>query len=146
MTISTTLFAFADCIRILDDALEAKHGLRVRVTDENAAIHFRMRLHQARSLTREENKRIYEKEHPQWGRSSYDGLVVRINTEIEDEVWVHLEKHATRILAIEQLEDNEHMLIDHTPAPQIEHKPLKEIVQEPQRLLESPAVFRRRVV
>lgn len=132
MTISDSKLAYLDCYKILDAAIDATGGCRVHVVDENAAIHLRMRLHQARKIERRENRKVYERDHPQHGASVYDGLIVRIKI-IDEEAWVYVEKNTAAILAIESI-DQLH---------QIEDRTTKQITQEPQRLLEPPKLRRR---
>lgn len=130
MTISDAKFAYNDCYAILDRAVEAKGGARVHVVDENAAIHLRMRLHQARKIDRRENRKVYPEDHPMHGSSAYDGLVVRIKL-IDGSAWVYVEKHSAAILRIESIDE----------VPEV-----KQLTQEPQHLLEAPTpVLRRRI-
>src|SRR5258708_37805165 len=120
MSISDSRLSFLDCYKILDDALEAKGGVRVHVTDRNAAIHLRMRIHQARKLQRKENKLIYSEGDPQYGGNAYDGLVVRIKI-VDEKAWVYVEKQGAAILKIETLNG----------ATQIEQMPVHQQLEPP---------------
>jgi hypothetical protein len=102
MVTSTSRLAFADCYDLLDKALEAPDGIRFAVSDIGLANQFRVRLHTARRINREDNKDTYDKDHPLYGRSIYDTLVVRIR-EIEGKVFVYITKVDATKLNIEVL-------------------------------------------
>lgn len=106
MTVSTSPLAFGDCFDALDRALDDTHGIRLRVVDFAAGNFFRMRLHQARKLDRENNAKTYEPDHPMHGRSNYDKLMVRIKNQ-RGAFFVYIEQVANFILEYEALSEVE---------------------------------------
>ena len=90
MTLSPSRAAYEDCFELLDQAL-AGDGIRVSAEDSGAAQHLFMRLHYARTLSRDESRKLYEPEHPEFGISAYDGLIVRRPREREGRWWVYIE-------------------------------------------------------
>lgn len=106
MTISNSRGSYSDCYDVMDKALEDSKGVRVEVDDLDAAIFFRMRLHNARKIDRRDNSKIYSEEptHPMFNASIYDKLTVRIKR-IEDQVWVYLEKSGINLGAVEGLSE-----------------------------------------
>ena len=125
MSISEARLAYTDCAEVLDRAKDANSGCRVHVVGYNEAVNLRMRLHQCRNLDRREMRRIYDEEHPMYNSSAWDGLVVRIKN-IDELWWVYVEKRGAGILKIESIDDLPKQL-EHKPAPQIEHEPIKMI-------------------
>lgn len=106
MSASTSRLAYQDAYDILDQAVENSVGIRVQVPDEGAGFNLRLRLHQARSIVRKENKEIYPEDHKLYGRSIYDPLVIRIKKEAT-KWWMYIEKMSAESLTIEPLgEDN----------------------------------------
>lgn len=93
MSISNSRQSYSDCYEVLDRALEDELGVRVQMKDRDAAIFFRMRVHQARKINRRDNVDQYEVGHPMHGASVYDKLMVRIKHEGEA-VWIYVEKTA----------------------------------------------------
>ena len=126
MSVSDSRLAFRDCDEIFEKASAAGSGCRVHVVDYSAAVNLRMRLHQCRKIDRRDNKRTYDPDHPLYGCSAFDDLVVRLR-EIDGSWWVYLERRTAGILKIESIDDLEpqHQL-SHEPVRQIEHKPQAE--------------------
>lgn len=91
MTVSTSLLAYTDCIAFMESALEDDLGARQEVTDADAAVQLRTRIHYARKLHRDENAKSYEPGHMMHGRSEFDKLICRIKHEGE-KTYVYLEK------------------------------------------------------
>lgn len=123
MAITEAKLAYLDCAEVLDKANGTASGCRVHVQGYNEAINLRMRLHQCRHLDRREMRRIYDEDHPMYGSSAWDGLVVRIK-EIDEVWWVYVEKRGAGILKIESIDDLPKQLT-HEPVKQIEHEPIK---------------------
>jgi hypothetical protein len=103
MSIPTSRLSYVDCDELLDKALADPPGIRIKVPDKGKAIHLRMRLHKARALIHEENRMTYSPGDVMYGKSSYDGLVVRIKRDREDGYWVHIEHLGAEIGRIESL-------------------------------------------
>lgn len=84
MSASTSRQSYTDCFIYLDRALDAPHGVRIKIgavedpRAAGAAHQLRVRLNYARKLDREESCAIYPKDHPEHGVSAYDALVFRI--------------------------------------------------------------------
>ena len=68
-------------LEALNKALESDAGVRIPFGVQGDAINYRLRLHKARRNDRTANKQMYDSDHPLWGKSVYDGLVVRITPE-----------------------------------------------------------------
>lgn len=90
MSLSTSRFAYNDIFDILERATEAKNGIRLCFASHDAAIHFRMRLNQARSIDREENLKLYKEGDPLYGRSVYDHFTTRIITSNDSPPWLYI--------------------------------------------------------
>lgn len=111
MTLSQSRFAYNDCYEVMNKAIDDPKGIRVRVDDYNAGIHLRMRIHQARSIDRDDNRKTYANDHPMYGRSPYDRLIVRAPVEdIDGNWWVRLDKPEANIYEIESLTDGPPMI------------------------------------
>lgn len=77
MAYNTSITSYVDIRSALDRALESEKGVRLRFADDKAAMTFAGRVHSLRFLDRKENKKIYPEDHPMWGRSVYDPLMVK---------------------------------------------------------------------
>lgn len=102
MTVSTSRLSFDDCFSLFDRVLEEPEGIRVKFPTFGAANYFRMRMHQARSLDREDNRLAYDKGDPLYARSIYD----RIKGTIEKDGlvwWLYLQRYSIEGLHIESL-------------------------------------------
>lgn len=107
MPVSTSRLAYSDCYDLLDKAIADKRGARVRVKNENLALHLRGRLNKARYLDREENLIIYQRGEPLHGRSVYDPLVITITEDDDGWTWVRLEKRDMSDYYVESLSEGE---------------------------------------
>lgn len=94
MTISNSVLAYDDCYDLFEQALTSDKGIRIEFDEVGKARQHVMRMHQARQLTRNQNTKIYSKDHPMFGKSEYDQL--RCSCREVDEVWyVYIEKVQT---------------------------------------------------
>jgi len=91
MTLSTSPLAYEDCRQAMDAALDDPVGVRLAVPDLDAAYNLRLRLNQARRLNRDDNKKLYEPDHPMHGRSMYDRLVFKIK-QLNGQRFLYLEQ------------------------------------------------------
>lgn len=143
MSISTSRLAYTDCIDLMDAAIESSLGVRYPFgkgpRGRDAAFHYRMRVHQARKLVREDNERIYADDpgHPLHGRSIYDPLVFRIR-EADGEFYLYGEKTSIDLGAIEPLDEIEGEFIEATlvleqPKAEVEPKQLEYLGPKIQR-------------
>jgi hypothetical protein len=94
--------AYEDCFELLDHAV--KSGARAKFRTYPEAHIYGLRLNYARSLRAVENQRLYPKEHPSWGKTDYDHLIIRKPREDEEGCWwVYAEPAGAEILSIETL-------------------------------------------
>lgn len=105
MVASTSRFAYLDCFDLLERAMEDEVGVRVKFSTAEEAINYRMRVHKARSIDREDNKSIKRPEDPLWGRSEYDTLVCRIEHIVDGPSFLYVEKRTVNDLTIENLSE-----------------------------------------
>jgi hypothetical protein len=104
MGTSSSIVAYEDCYDFLDRALEAEHGVGTRMANDGDANQFRVRLHNARTLARSQSKEIYQPDHPQYGTSVYDKLVVSLR-KVNGEWWVYVTTRKAPIEIVELGED-----------------------------------------
>lgn len=78
MGLNKSPLALEDAREILERALGASKGIRVRCPTHGAAIRLRARLNTCRVNDRATNMNIYEPGHYMYGSSAYDRLVVSI--------------------------------------------------------------------
>ena len=107
MPLSNQITAYEDCRNLFDAATEDSLGARLKFPTYTEALYFRNRMNQARSLEREESKRIYDKTSPAYGKTDYDAFVVRIREDTEGWFWVYVERRETLFDKIEKLSDLE---------------------------------------
>lgn len=94
MSLPTTPAAYNDCYEIWDAAIRLGHGCRTLVGPEaNKAEYLRARMHQARQLQRNLNKRAYPPDHPSWGTSEYDSYKTTIKIDDDGDYWLYVEYH-----------------------------------------------------
>ena len=105
MVAATSRFAYLDCFDLLERAMDDEVGVRVKFNSAEEAINYRMRIHKARSIDREENKSIKKPEDPLYGRSEYDKLVCRIEHYSEGHSFLYVEKRTVNDLEIENLSE-----------------------------------------
>lgn len=123
MSAPTTRQAYEAIYDIWNEALEDAKGIRVQLPDFAAANHLRMRLHQARSIAREDNSRIYADtpEHPMYGASIYDRLQCRIYTDADRITWLYIEPRTADIIGklqpLSQIEDTRWQAPNSPPLP-----------------------------
>lgn len=102
MSLSTSRQAYADCYEVFDAAMENDAGVKVKMQSEDAAYFFRMRMHQARSLVKKDNSRIYPDDHPLYGASEYDRLAVKIR-KLNGDFYIWVEPHGVQRGEIEPI-------------------------------------------
>lgn len=103
MTISTSPSAYEDCYDIFDRALRSKNGIRCEVPDAGMGYNLRTRLQYARTLHREEMRRVHPPTSPEHGVSVYDPLVVREPRQVGDRWYVYVEHRKIDESKIEEL-------------------------------------------
>lgn len=142
MVASTSRLSYIDCTELMDQALENTKGIRIGFADKGDALHFRTRMHTARTICRKDNLSEYAPGHPLHGRSQYDVLVVREPKESEGKWWLYIEKrHADQLIVQplgEEMKVIEHEELKALPAPTLP------VVTEPEiTIFDPPKVFRR---
>lgn len=108
MSLSNQFGAYDGEIDLFEKALDDPKGLRINYgANKSRAEHARMRLHHARGLHREQNKRVYEKDDPRWGKSEFDKLICRLREDGDGEWWVYIERYGLDVIAVEPLSEIE---------------------------------------
>lgn len=102
MTASQSLLAFADCRDLFDRALESDKGIRVKCASDGAAWHLRLRMHNFRRLDRKANCATYADDHPMYGKSVYDPIIVTKRL-IDGNFWIVCERLDKRVYEIEAI-------------------------------------------
>ena len=99
MSTSTSRLSYGDCFDLLDRACADAKGMRVKCSTFAAAQAFRMRMYAARQIDREDNKQVYSKDHPMYGRPPYDVLRITIrrvyDSPEDDSSWLYFERTDT---------------------------------------------------
>lgn len=134
MSVSTSRLAYTDCYEVFDRALLSATGIRLPMASMDVATNFRMRMHQARKIDRQDNLKTYPDDHPMHGQSQYDKYTVRLLT-YEDGTWLHVEPRGAGI-DLEAIED----------IPEGFQAPTALLpASEPVRQLESPEAVQDRI-
>lgn len=139
MSSPTTRGAYRDCYELWDRAIESHNGIRFRVPSSDAAYNTRMRLHQARSIIRNESKSMYDPSDPHYGISIYDPFQVLFRYDGE-QWWMYIEPRSVSIIGeIEELnpEDTTQWLVPNSPQKLISHSGIEHL--EKRLELESSA-------
>ena|SRR5258706_8723513 len=105
MSISNSRLSYTDCYEFLDKAIEDDKGVRVPLGEWAKANFFRMRCHQARSITKKDNREIYQPGDPQYGVSIYDVITIRLKEDEAGEWWVYAEKNLLEPGTVESLSE-----------------------------------------
>jgi|ERR1700735_583788 len=107
MTIPTNRMSYMDVYKKFDEAKDDPKGIRIPFATRAEAQHYQMRMHNARSVDRRENAKLYDRTHPLYGQSTYDTLQVRLR-EGEDGTWfVYVEPKDKFIGEVERLSEIE---------------------------------------
>jgi len=108
LALSESIAAYEDCFDAFDRATRSTKGIRVLFDNKKAAGYFRIRLNQARVLSRREAMRQYERTDPRYGKSEFDKFRVKLVEAAEDtgEWWVYIDPFGQKeeIQTIEELE------------------------------------------
>lgn len=111
MVTSTSRLAYSDCFDLMDKAIADPKGIKIKFAQGEDAWHFRIRLHTARKIDRNDNRDIYPDNHRMHGRSPYDQLTMRIRLEdksnLSGTAWLRLERIDAREFEVESLSDPE---------------------------------------
>jgi len=122
MSSPTTRLAYGDCFELFDQAYNTTKGIRFQVQAESTAISLRLRMHQARSIDRNDNRKLYQPGEPLYGCSIYDSLQIRYRND-GDAWWVYIEPRAVPIIGeIETLDEQEDIAwLQNSPPKLISH-------------------------
>lgn len=109
MPVSNSRLSYGDCFALFERALADPKGARYQCPpgDFGQNQYFRMRMHQARSLDRIDNKTMYEIGDPLYGRSVYDVLIVQLKEDTEGKWWTYVSHTGIDEGAIESLSEIE---------------------------------------
>jgi len=95
---------YADCFDLFSKALLAPHGVQKVCMSWDEAYQFRQRLHKARALSRELNRKAFASTDPRHHTSEYYGVVARIVFDEKRSVWLlRLEKRELKNEEIEEI-------------------------------------------
>lgn len=131
MSLPVQIAAYTDCYEIWSTAAQLRVGCRTFVGPDYAkAEYLRMRMHQARSLLRDQSKRAYPREHPLWGQSDYDAYKITLKPDEDTNYWLYVELHGNWAAAanIEPIPPDELGVLPPAMSPEI----------LPHRQLEAP--------
>ena len=79
MGFSNSIFSYQDVRELLDRALLADRGVRIKLSKVGSAHNLRQRMSYYRRLDRAENRKIYKEGDPLYDRSQYDVLIFRLS-------------------------------------------------------------------
>lgn len=145
MSISNSRQSYQDCYEVFDRAIADDRGCRVKLPSYDKATFFRMRLHQARKLDRQDKSLIYPLGHPMHAASPYDPLVVRIRRE-KDDFYVYVEQIGAELGEIELLSEiyeAEPLLLAQEEQKYLEHQPAEALITEAEPALVIEQLRRR---
>src|SRR5215510_14686430 len=102
MAVSTSRLAYSDCFELLERAINDPKGIRVKFASYDDAFNFRLRLHQARKIDRQDNLDAYAEGHHMHGHSIYDPLSCKIRP-FSKGAWLLIERVDARVFEVESL-------------------------------------------
>lgn len=121
--------AYNDCYAIWEAAASTRGGGRTPAGTYAQALYLRQRMHQARSLLRDQSRRAYPKDHPLWNTSTYDEYKIVLKVDDENDYWLYVEHHG-----------NWNAVAGFEPIPEDEMPALPPSQGPPPRLLSPVAV------
>lgn len=74
---------YQDAIEILERAFNSPNGVRIETTSKNEGLRLRQKIYMARKFLRLQSKEMYPQDHPLWGQSPYEDIVVENPSEDE---------------------------------------------------------------
>ena len=93
MSAARSPYRYEDCYAAFDAAIADPIGTRMPFYTEYAALHFRIRCHQARGIERRRNLLTYpDPAHPNHGATPYDRIVIRAPRWERDRWWLLFHK------------------------------------------------------
>lgn len=117
MPVSSSRLSYSDCEVLFEKALADTKGARYQVAfgDYGQTRYFVMRMHQFRAIDRQDNRSMFEKGDPLYGRSIYDPLVVQIKKDVDGLYWCYVVHTEINEGEIEPLSETE---IIYEPVPE----------------------------
>lgn len=108
MTIPTNRMSYVDVYEKFDEAKDDPKGIRIPFDTKAEAMHYQMRMHNARSVDRRENAKMYpDRTHQLHGQSAYDVLQVRLREGADGTWFVYVEPKDKFIGEAERLSEIE---------------------------------------
>lgn len=108
MPTSTSRLSYPDCEAFFNRAIEDDIGVRLYFQTHGHARQFYVRCNTFRSICREESRKVYDREHPMWGKSEYDPIQLTvIPTEDQTEWFVYARRYHLNEANIESLSEIE---------------------------------------
>ena len=105
MSLPSSIGAYRDCQDLFDRAKADPKGIRACLGTYEACFQKRQRMHYFRSLDREASKSVYPGDHPSFGLSVYDDLMLTIIPDEDKQWWLYIQPRAGQILHIEGLSE-----------------------------------------
>lgn len=103
MSLPNSLHSYTSEIEALDRARNAERGIRIEFPSRSRAVHYRSRLHYARSLDRRENTTAVPQSSPLYGKSDFDCISISLQDDTDGKWWLYLEKNETIPGHVEEL-------------------------------------------
>lgn len=113
MTLSSAIDAFADCHRVMTQALDDTRGVRVKFATYEKAAYFENRCSRLRILDRRDSRRTIGEDQPGYDCSEFDRLIIRKPRQSGELWYVYIEHVGIDIIEVEVL----------SKAPEIEYLP-----------------------
>ena len=108
MPTSSSRLAYPDCEEFLHRAVVDGVGVRLPFNTEGQARGFLVRCNTFRQICRKDNKEIYTRDNPMFGRSEFDCLMLTVvPTEDASDWFVYARVYAVNEEAIESLSEVE---------------------------------------
>jgi hypothetical protein len=105
MSLPRRIAAYDDCFDIYEKAAASTTGVRVAFSSYADARYFVTRMHTARSLQREESRRVYQPEDKRYDKSENDKYLIKYPVADDNgEWWVYVKPISASILAVETLD------------------------------------------
>lgn len=108
MPTSTSRLSYPDCEAFFNRALEDEIGVRLYFQTQGHARQFYVRCNTFRSICRDDNRKMYDRDHPMYSRSEYDPIQLTVvPTEDQAEWFVYARRYRINEAEIESLGDIE---------------------------------------
>lgn len=149
MPVSSSRLSYSDCFTLFEKALDDAKGSRFQpkassgTNNYGDCYHFRLRMHQARAIDRKDNRELFEKGDPLFGRSVYDPLKIQIKgPDTEGMHWIYVIHTEIDVNDIESLSELE---AEYYELPQVENQTILTLEPAQDVLQITDQSIRRRV-